>query len=149
MARGRVFTPTVAAAQSWATRFHTFAYRASGGRVGGRLLGCPVLLLITKGRRSGRETTTPLLYLVDGGNIVVVASNGGAASHPDWWLNLTANPEADVEISRKKMQVRAEEVEGAEKHRLWKRLVEMYPSYAAYQSKTDREIPVIVLHPAG
>lgn len=149
MARGRVYTPGIAAAQRWVTRLHSSAYRASGGRVGGRLVKCPVLLLITKGRRSGRERTTPLLYLKDGENLVVVASNGGAASHPDWWMNLAANPEADVEISRKKLKVRAEEVEGGEKRRLWARVVEMYPSYATYQRKTDREIPVIVLRPAG
>ncbi len=129
-------------------RLHSSADRASGGRVGGRLLECPVLLLITKGRRSRRERTTPLLYLKDGEKFVVVASNGGAASHPDWWMNLAANPEAEVEISRKKMKVRAEKVEGEEKRRLWALLVEMYPSYAAYGRKTDREVPVIVLRPA-
>lgn len=148
MARGRLYTPAVVAAQRWATRLHSSAYRASGGRVGGRFLGCPVLLLVTEGRASGRERTTPLLYMRDGENFVVVASNGGAASHPDWWMNLVANPEAEVEISRKKIRVRAEGVEGEEKRRLWAQLVAMYPSYAAYGRKTDREIPVIVLRPA-
>jgi deazaflavin-dependent oxidoreductase (nitroreductase family) len=148
VARGRPYTPVIAAAQSWATRLHSSVYRASGGRVGGRLVGSPVLLLITKGRRSGKERTTPLLYLEDGGNFVIVASNGGTPGHPAWWLNLTANPEATVEIAGEKVRVRAEEAEGEEKRRLWARLVEMYPSYAGYQRKTDREIPVGVLRPA-
>lgn len=145
--RGRPYTPAIAAAQRLATRLHFFAYRASGGRVGGRLVGSPVLLLLTKGRRSGRERTTPLLYLEDGEDFVVVASNGGAPSDPDWWLNLKADPAATVEIGEKRLRVRAREVGGEEKRRLWARLVEMYPSYADYQRRTDREIPVAVLRP--
>lgn len=146
--RGRLYTPAIAAAQRLATRLHSSAYRASGGRVGGRLMKSPVLLLITTGRKTGRERTTPLLYLEDADDFVVVASNGGASSDPDWWLNLKADPAATVEIENKRSKVRAEEVGGEEKKRLWTRLVEMYPSYADYQGKTDREIPVIILRPA-
>lgn len=145
--RGRLYIPAIAAAQRLATRLHSSVYRASGGRVGGRMMKSPVLLLITTGRKTGKERTTPLLYLEDGGNLVVVASNGGAPNDPDWWLNLKADPAATVEMEDKRLRVRAEEVGGEEKHRLWTRLVEMYPSYADYQRKTDREIPVAVLRP--
>ena len=147
--RGRPYTPAIAAAQRLATQIHSSVYRASGGRVGGRLMKSPVLLLITTGCKSGRERTTPLLYLEDGGSLVVVASNGGAPVDPDWWINLKTDPAATVEIEDKRLRVRAEEVGGEEKHRLWTRLVEMYPSYADYQRKTDREIPVIKLRPVN
>ena len=147
-ARGRPYNRAVAAAQGLATRAHSSVYRATGGRVGGRVVGSPVLLLVTTGRRTGKERTTPLLYLKDGGNFVIVASNGGTAKAPAWWLNLKARPEAVVEVGGRKLRVGAAEAEGEEKRRLWARLVGMYPAYEDYQRKTDREIPVVVLSPA-
>ena len=147
MARGRPYNAVIAAPQKWATKLHAALLRATDGRVGGRLLGSPVLLLVTTGRRSGLRRTTPLIYLPDGNRQVIVASNGGAAKHPVWWLNLQAHPEATVEIAGRKTRVRATEARGEEKARLWKRLVEMYPSYESYQRRTDREIPVILLDP--
>lgn len=147
MARGRTYNPAIATFQKWATRLHTSIYRATGGRLGGRMVESPVVLLTTTGRKTGRERVTPLLYLEDGGNLVVVASNGGAAGHPAWWLNLRANPEARVRAGNRTLRVRAEEAGGEEKRRLWARLVEMYPAYEDYQRKTDREIPVSVLRP--
>ncbi|QIN82188.1 nitroreductase family deazaflavin-dependent oxidoreductase [Rubrobacter tropicus] len=147
MTRGRPYGPAIATAQKWATKLHSSLYRTTNGRVGGRMVGSPVLLLVTTGRRSGLRRTTPLLYLEDGGRYAIVASNGGAPKHPDWWLNLGANPEAAVEVGGREIRVRATEAVGEEKRRLWKRLVEMYPSYASYQAKTDREIPVILLEP--
>ena len=110
-------------------------------------MGSPVLLLTTIGRKTGRRRTTPLLYLENGENMVVVASNGGAPKHPTWWLNLEANPEATVEVGRRKLRVRAEKAGGEERRRLWTRLVEMYPAYEDYQKRTTREIPVVVLCP--
>jgi deazaflavin-dependent oxidoreductase (nitroreductase family) len=148
VARGRPYGRTAANVQKWATKLHTAAYRGTGGRIGGRFMNSPVMLLITTGRKTGKEFTTPLLYLQDGADYVAVASNGGTASDPDWWLNLRANPEAEVEIGGKRLPVRAEEVEGEEKRRLWAGLVEMYPPYESYQRCTDREIPVIILRPA-
>lgn len=144
---GRPYNAAIATAQKWATKIHSSLYRATGGKVGGRLVGSPVLLLVTAGRKTGRRRTTPLLYLEDGDRHVIVASNGGAPKSPFWWLNLRANPEATAEIGGRKTRVRASEVGGEEKRRLWKRLVEMYPSYESYQRKTDREIPVILLEP--
>ena len=147
MARGRPYNAAIAAAQKWATKIHASLFRATDGRVGGRMVGSPVLLLVTTGRKTGRRRTTPLLYLQDGDRHVIVASNGGAAKHPVWWLNLLAHLEATVEVGGRKVHVRATEAQGEEKARLWKRLVEMYPSYEGYQKRTDREIPVILLEP--
>ncbi len=149
MARGRPYNLAIAKTQKWATRLHAAVYRATGGRIGGRMMNSPVLLLLTTGRKTGKECTTPLLYLEDGDNYAVVASNGGAPKSPVWWLNLETNPEAAVEVGGKKLRVRAEEAEGEEKRRLWRRLVAMYPSYEDYQRRTDREIPVVVLRSAN
>ncbi len=147
MARGRPYNAAIAAAQKWATKIHASHVRATDGRVGGRMVGSSVLLLVTSGRKTGRRRTTPLLYLEDGGRYVIVASNGGAAKQPVWWLNLQAHPEATVEVGGRKVVVRATEARAEEKARLWEELVRMYPSYEAYQNKTDREIPVVLLEP--
>jgi len=129
------------------TGTHTFFYRLSGGKLGGRLGKSPVLLLNTTGRKTGKQRTTPLLYLRDGDDLVLVASYGGAPTHPVWWLNLLAKPEAEVEIGRKKLSVTARQADAAERERLWPLLVAMYGDYAEYQKKTTREIPVVILHP--
>ncbi len=142
----RPFGPLVANAQRLATGFHTFVYRLSGGRIGGRMVGSPVLLLTTIGRKSGKQRTLPLLYLADGATIVLVASNGGAAKHPLWWSNLQANPQAKIQIGPRIQTMTATLAEGEERNRLWPRLVAMYPGYADYQKRTPREIPVVLLH---
>ncbi|HEV2745230.1 MAG TPA: nitroreductase family deazaflavin-dependent oxidoreductase [Rubrobacter sp.] len=144
---GRPYNAAIAAAQKWATRLHASLFRATNGRVGGRMFDSPVLLLVATGRKSSRMRTTPLLYLEDGSRYVIVASNGGAAKHPVWWLNLQAHPEATVEVGGRKTRVRATEARGGEKARLWEGLVRIYPSYEAYQKRTDREIPVVLLDP--
>ena len=147
MVRGRPYNAAIAAAQKWAAKLHASVFRATDGRIGGRMVGSPVLLIVTTGRKSGQRRTTVLLYLEDGGRYVIVASNGGTATHPMWWLNLQADPEAMVEVGDRKTHVRATEARGEEKARLWQRLIRMYPSYENYQKKTDREIPVIILEP--
>ncbi len=147
MARGRPYNAAIATPQKWVTKIHASLFRATNGKVGGRLVGSPVLLLVTTGRKSGLQRTTPLLYLDDGDRRVIVASNGGAPKHPVWWLNLQANPEATVEVAGRKTRVRATEAQGEERARLWKRLVRMYGPYESYRKKTDREIPVILLEP--
>ena len=106
-----------------------------------------MLLLNTTGRKSGQRRTTPLLYTMDGEDFVLMASNGGAPYHPAWYLNLRANPEATVEIGDHETRVRAEEAHQEEKARLWQKMVEMYSGYDGYQRKTEREIPLLVLHP--
>ena len=146
--RGRAYGRPVAAVQRAVTKLHTSLFRATNGRVGGSIPGTgPVLLLTTNGRKTGRERTVPLLYLRDGEDLVLVASNGGTAAHPTWWLNLRANPVARVEVGEGKLRVRAREASPEEKARLWPRLVEMYGGYEGYQEKTDRPIPVVILHP--
>lgn len=132
-----------------ATRLHVFLYRLSGGAIGGRFGKAPVLLLTTKGRRSGKAYTTPLLYLRDGSNLVVVASSGGADLDPQWWRNLKSDPEAQVQVKRDKFAARAEQASAEEKQRLWPQLVQMYKPYQGYQEKTAREIPVVILKPTA
>lgn len=129
------------------TGIHTFLYRLSGGRIGGRFGKSPVLLLTTTGRKTGKQRTTPLLYLKDDDKLILVASKGGAPTHPIWWLNLQARPQAEVEIGQQKLAVIARQADTEERNRLWPLLVAMYASYDAYQKKTTREIPVILLYP--
>jgi len=126
---------------------HTRVYRATGGRLFGRMGKRPILLLNTMGRKTGRRGTSPLLYVMDGEDFVIIASKGGAPTHPAWYLNLKANPDATVEVGDREVRVRAEEVNPEEKVRLWQKMVEMYPSYDDYQRKTKREIPLLKLHP--
>jgi deazaflavin-dependent oxidoreductase (nitroreductase family) len=123
---------------------HTQAYRETGGEEGYHWRGTTILLLTTTGRVSGQERTTPLIYRDDGDAWVVVASKGGAPRHPDWYRNLEANPEAEIQVKRERIPVRAETAEGAERDRLWQRMTEVWPAYDRYQKKTEREIPVVV-----
>jgi deazaflavin-dependent oxidoreductase (nitroreductase family) len=126
---------------------HAGVYRATGGKLFGRMGKSPILLLNTVGRKTGRKRTSPLLYVMDGEDFVIIASKGGAPTHPAWYLNLKANPDATVEVGDRAAQVRAEEADSEEKVRLWQRMVEMYPTYDDYQTKTKREIPLLVLRP--
>jgi deazaflavin-dependent oxidoreductase (nitroreductase family) len=126
---------------------HAGVYRATGGKLFGRMGKSPILLLNTVGRKSGNKRTSPLLYVMDGEDFVIIASKGGASTHPAWYLNLRANPEATVEIGDREVRVRAEETDAEEKARLWQKMVEMYPTYDDYQKKTEREIPLLVLRP--
>lgn len=121
-------------------------YRRSGGKIGGRMAGAPVLLLTTSGRKSGRPWTVPLMYQADGDRWVIIASNGGRPRHPAWWLNLRARPDASVQIGRQVHPVTAVETAGEERARLWRRMADMYQGYDAYARKTSRKIPVVVLH---
>jgi deazaflavin-dependent oxidoreductase (nitroreductase family) len=126
---------------------NTWAFRASGGRIGSRFRGAPVLLLTTTGRKSGQRRTAPVLYLRDGEDFVVVASKGGMSKHPGWYRNLEANPDVEVEIDRDCRKMLARRASDQEKTELWPRLVEMYQDFADYQARTDRNIPVVILTP--
>lgn len=126
---------------------HAGVYRATGGKLFGRMGKSPILLLNTVGRKSGRKRTSPLLYVMDGEDFVVIASKGGAPTHPAWYLNLRTDPDATVEVGDHEVRVRAEETDSEEKARLWQRMVDMYPTYDDYQQKTGREIPLLKLHP--
>ena len=126
---------------------HAGVYRATGGKLFGRMGKSPILLLNTVGRKSGRKRTSPLLYVMDGEDFVIIASKGGAPTHPAWYLNLRANPEATVEVGDREVRVRAERAAPEEKAHLWQKMVEMYPTYDDYQRKTEREIPLLILRP--
>ncbi len=147
VSRGRPYNRAIATAQKAVTTLHSTVFRRTNGRFGATLAGGPVLLLITTGRKTGQRRTTPLLYLRDGNDYVIVASNGGTPKDPVWWLNLEANPESEIEVGERTIRVRAERASVEEKARLWPSLVEMYSGYSDYQRKTDRDIPVIILHP--
>jgi deazaflavin-dependent oxidoreductase (nitroreductase family) len=128
-------------------KIHPKLYRWSGGRLGGKIMNMPVLLLTTRGRRSGEARTRALMYLPDGQRFIVIASFLGEPKHPDWWLNLKACPEAEVEVRSRKHAVVAHEAEGAERERLWNAVVRRQKDYAEYQQRTSRRIPVVVLEP--
>ncbi len=140
---GRPYPPQVARMQHLLTTLHTL----SGGRIGATLLGLPMLLLTTWGRRTRQLRTTPLLYLLVGDVFVLVASNGGAMHHPAWWWNLHAYPEALVRIGPVRGRVHARPASPAERQRFWPLALQVYPPYARYQARTDREIPLVVLQP--
>ncbi len=131
----------------WTGKLNVPLYRLSGGRVGGRVGRAPVLLLTTTGRKSGEARTAPVVYLADGENVVVINTNAGNARVPAWSLNLKANPEAEVEVGRKRYKVRARVAEGEERADLWRRHNEQYAGFDDYQSKLDREASVVVLEP--
>jgi deazaflavin-dependent oxidoreductase (nitroreductase family) len=107
--------------------------------------GSRILLLTTTGRKSGKEHTMPLIFGEDGGSQVLVASRGGAPEHPGWYLNLEANPEVGVQVKGDTFRARARTTEGEERERLWKAMNEIWPYYDEYQTKTTRQIPVVVL----
>ncbi|MGH2923617.1 MAG: nitroreductase family deazaflavin-dependent oxidoreductase [Solirubrobacterales bacterium] len=129
------------------TSTHTTAYRLSRGRIGGTYQGAPVALVESVGRKSGKKRTHPLLCTEDGENLVVVASKGGIDRHPAWYHNLIANPETIANWYGDVRRVRARATKGRERERLWKQMAEVYPTYEAYQRRTERDIPVIVLEP--
>jgi deazaflavin-dependent oxidoreductase (nitroreductase family) len=128
-------------------RVHPLVYRATGGRSGGKVMGMPVLLLTTVGRRTGQPRTRALMYLARGDAAVVIASFAGEPRHPDWWMNLKKNPHAEVERGGRRTRVVAREADGAERESLWREIVATEASYAEYQRRTTRRIPVVVLEP--
>lgn len=131
------------------THVHRFLYRATGGALGARLGGSDMLLLRHVGRKSGRERVTPLLYVADGERLLLVASNAGDERHPQWWLNLLARPEAEVQLRRTRRRVRARAARPEEREALWPKLVAAYRPYEDYRHSTRREIPIVILEPAG
>jgi deazaflavin-dependent oxidoreductase (nitroreductase family) len=122
-------------------------YRLSKGRFGGKMQDLPVLILHHVGRKSGKARAAPLLYLEDGENLVIVASRGGSDEMPAWWLNLQAMPETMVEIKGAKRRMRSRQATPDEKAAYWPQLVARYSYFDDYQSRTSRDIPVIILSP--
>lgn len=129
------------------SRLHRVLYRLTRGVIGRRLVHNDMLLLTTRGARTGRPHTVPLLYLRDGATLVVIASWGGRPNHPDWYLNLQAHPEATVQVRAERWQVRARTATPEEREHWWPRVLAAYKGYRIYQSHTDRVIPVVLLTP--
>jgi proline iminopeptidase len=128
---------------------HVRRYRETGGEVGHVWKrGSRTLLLTTHGRKTGNETTTPLIYAEDGGNYVIVASKGGAPRHPGWYRNLAKDPNVQVQVKDDVFSARARTATGDERERLWQLALQQWPDYDAYQTRTEREIPVVVLERA-
>ena len=126
---------------------HTTLYRITSGVVGRRLVNNDMLLLTTTGRHTGTAHTVPLLYLSDDDRYVVFASWGGRDQHPEWYLNLLADPRGVVQVRSQRRPVTALTAEGDERGRLWSRAEVAYSGYAEYQARTDRQIPVVLLTP--
>jgi len=142
---GRI--PGVRRALLLAWALHLRLYRWSRGRIGGRLVGLPVLVLTTRGRRSGLPRSHILTYLREGGTPYLCASNGGLPTHPAWFLNLRAHPEVEIEIGPARRRASARVLTGPERDRLFARFVAAYAGYGAYQRWTDRVIPIVALEP--
>jgi len=126
---------------------HVRAYRDTNGKTGYLWNGAPTLLLTVSGRRTGRDHTSALIFARDGSDYLVVASMGGAPNHPNWYRNLQADPKARIQIKDEHIDVTAQTVTAEDKPRLWKIVTAVWPNYDVYQSRTDRDIPVVVLSP--
>ena len=130
------------------SRLNTWAYRLTNGRIGGTYLhGVPVLLMTVVGRKTGRRLTVPLTYLKDGERLVVAASRAGMDQHPAWYHNLVANPDVEVQTGAEVRPMRTHTADDAERAGYWPKLVAVNPDYGAYQARTQRKIPVVVLSP--
>ena len=129
-------------------RGHAAVYRATGGRVGGRMPGLPSLLLLDHvGARSGKKRTTPLVYMPDGDNLLIVASKGGHPQNPAWLHNLRTHPETEIQIGCERRKVRAREATAQERRRLWPKAAKYNPHWGRYRERTSREIPLVLLEP--
>jgi deazaflavin-dependent oxidoreductase (nitroreductase family) len=120
-------------------------FHANQGKLGGPFEGASILLLHHTGAKSGRERTNPLAYQADGDRFLVFASKAGAPTNPDWYHNLKGHPDAKIEVGTETIPVRAKELSGEERDRLWNRQVELMPGFGEYEAKSGRKIPVIAL----
>ena len=147
----RLDSKTTVSIMKWMSRLNVAAYRATGGRIGGKWRvgsafprGVPVCLVTTIGRRTGQPRTAPLLFLEDGGKVLLVASQGGLPKHPLWFRNIQAHPEVTVQIKSRIRTMHARVANDEERALYWPKLTAMYPDFDDYQSWTDRVIPVVV-----
>jgi deazaflavin-dependent oxidoreductase (nitroreductase family) len=124
------------------------AYERSGGQEGNEIMGLPIVVITSRGAKSGNLRKNPVMRVEHDGVYAAVASKGGAPEHPEWYHNLVANPEVDLQDGPEPGSYVARIASGAERAEWWERAVAAYPPYAEYQEKTDREIPVFVLEPA-
>jgi deazaflavin-dependent oxidoreductase (nitroreductase family) len=124
-------------------------FRANAGKLGGGFEGAPMLLLHSKGAKSGRERVNPVMYRPVGDDLAVFASKAGAPTNPDWYHNLLAHPETSVEIGTETVPVVARVAEGEERTRIWEAHKKENPGFADYEAKTSRQIPVVILERAS
>ncbi len=134
------------AVKRW-SRVHRVLFRFTGGRIGKRLVDNDMLLLTTTGRKTGQNHTVPLLYLTDDERLVVIASYGGRGYYPAWYLNLSDDPVVTVQLPGRTLEMVARAANPDERQQWWPRIVEAYDGYRVYQSRTEREIPVVFLQP--
>ena len=127
---------------------HIKSYTESGGEQGHEWRGVPTLLLSVRGRKSGTVHRTALIYGRSGEDYVIVASKGGAPAHPQWYLNLVANPGVQIQVGAETFDATARVAEGEERTRLWDVMAQIWPDYNVYTTKTDRQIPIVVLERA-
>lgn len=120
-------------------------FRGNGGRVGGPFEGHPLLLLHTTGAKSGKERMTPVAYQAVGEDYAIFASKAGAPTNPDWYYNLVARPEAEIEVGTTMVSVTARVAEGEERELIWSKQKSDFPGFAEYETKADRTIPVVIL----
>jgi deazaflavin-dependent oxidoreductase (nitroreductase family) len=124
-------------------------FRANQGKVGGQFEGAPLLLLHTVGAKTRQPRVNPVMYQQVAGGYAVFASRGGAPVNPDWYHNVLAHPQVTAEIGARTIDLRARVAEGEERERIWAAQKAAYPGFADYEKRTSRQIPVIVLEPAG
>jgi deazaflavin-dependent oxidoreductase (nitroreductase family) len=124
-------------------------FRNNGGKVGGPFQGATLLLLHTRGAKTGQERVNPVTYQVDGDRLAVFGSKSGAPTNPDWYYNLLANPMVTVEIGTETREMVAKVAQGEERERIWTKQKHDYPGFADYERKTSRSIPVIILEPTS
>ena len=127
---------------------HVRRYQETNGEVGYIWNGAPILLVTTKGRKSGADRTIPIIYAQVGDDQVIIASKGGSPTHPAWYLNLLENPNVRVQVKGDKFDAVARTAQSPERERLWAEAIKGWPNYDVYQSRTTRQIPVVVLERA-
>ncbi len=123
-------------------------FRGNGGKVGGNFEGAPMLVLHSTGAKSGAERLNPMMYQKVGDNYAVFASKGGAPTNPDWFHNLVAHPQVEIEVGSKKINATAKVLAGEARNSIWESQKVAFPQFAEYETKTDRVIPVVLLEPA-
>ncbi|HEV2950759.1 MAG TPA: nitroreductase family deazaflavin-dependent oxidoreductase [Actinomycetota bacterium] len=128
---------------------HVREYVETGGRKGHRWSGVNTLLLTTRGRKTGKLRRTALIYGRDGDRYLVVASSGGSKTHPSWYLNLREDSKVDVQVADDRFEARAITASAEDRSRLWRVMTSIWPEYDRYQTRTSREIPVVVIERHG
>ena len=124
---------------------HVWLYESSSGKRGATIGGMPVLLLTTRGRKSGAQRTVPVVPFIEGDQTYVIASMGGQPQHPGWFFNLEANPDVEVQMGAEQWRARAQVLPPEQREGVWSRITSRFPNFAEYQQKTKRMIPVVRL----